>query len=39
VTERIWACVRLQWGWLGGVNDPGESGPRSAAPEQLSRAA
>ncbi len=19
VTERIWACVRLQWDWLGGI--------------------
>jgi 1-acyl-sn-glycerol-3-phosphate acyltransferase len=23
VTERIWACVRLQWDWLGGARDAG----------------
>jgi 1-acyl-sn-glycerol-3-phosphate acyltransferase len=39
VTERIWACVHLQWDWLGGVK-PGlpdylEEGP----PREISRAA
>jgi 1-acyl-sn-glycerol-3-phosphate acyltransferase len=41
VTERIWACVRLQWDWLGG---PGETlhppaGEEPAPPRQISRAA
>jgi hypothetical protein len=22
VTERIWACVSLQWDWLGGAQAP-----------------
>ena len=33
VTERIWACVSLQWEWLGGVGTPreevGDSTPRA----------
>lgn len=39
VTERIWACVSLQWDWLGGV---AESRPQLApgpAPNEISRAA
>src|SRR5262245_42905319 len=30
-TERIWACVRLQWGWLGGVPAPRVERPSSRA--------
>ncbi|HEX3804604.1 MAG TPA: lysophospholipid acyltransferase family protein [Solirubrobacteraceae bacterium] len=22
VTERVWACVKLQWAWLGGTSEP-----------------
>jgi glycerol-3-phosphate dehydrogenase (NAD(P)+) len=29
VTERIWACVSLQWAWLGGVGAPREEGERA----------
>ena len=41
VTERIWACVRLQWDWLGG---PGETlgigdGGQPSEPRAISRAA
>jgi glycerol-3-phosphate dehydrogenase (NAD(P)+) len=28
VTERIWACVSLQWAWLGGVGAPREERER-----------
>ena len=39
VTERIWACVSLQWEWLGGAQDaslaPGDEAPR----REISRAA
>ncbi len=39
VTERIWACVSLQWDWLGGANRPApaliDEGPR----REISRAA
>jgi glycerol-3-phosphate dehydrogenase (NAD(P)+) len=28
VTARIWACVSLQWEWLGGVGAPGEDEQR-----------
>jgi glycerol-3-phosphate dehydrogenase (NAD(P)+) len=28
VTERIWACVSLQWAWLGGVGSPREKRER-----------
>jgi 1-acyl-sn-glycerol-3-phosphate acyltransferase len=39
VTERIWACVRLQWEWLGGAKaQPGEPTSESGARE-VSRAA
>jgi 1-acyl-sn-glycerol-3-phosphate acyltransferase len=27
VTERIWACVSLQWEWLGGARSPGRDEP------------
>ncbi|HEX4110534.1 MAG TPA: lysophospholipid acyltransferase family protein [Solirubrobacteraceae bacterium] len=30
VTRRIWACVSLQWEWLGGIQPPGRS--RVSAP-------
>jgi glycerol-3-phosphate dehydrogenase (NAD(P)+) len=29
VTERVWACVSLQWAWLGGVVAPSEDGERT----------
>jgi len=39
VTERIWACVSVQWDWLGGANRPipalVDNGPR----REISRAA
>jgi 1-acyl-sn-glycerol-3-phosphate acyltransferase len=40
VTDRIWACVRLQWDWLGGAKAPAEdtSAP-TPTPRELSRAA
>jgi glycerol-3-phosphate dehydrogenase (NAD(P)+) len=39
VTERIWACVRLQWEWLGGAKAPaGEANAESGA-QEVSRAA
>ncbi len=39
VTERIWACVRLQWDWLGGAGTaPSDSGPERR-PSEISRAA
>jgi 1-acyl-sn-glycerol-3-phosphate acyltransferase len=31
VTDRIWACVSLQWEWLGGVPAPREEQPRTPA--------
>jgi glycerol-3-phosphate dehydrogenase (NAD(P)+) len=31
VTERIWACVRLQWAWLGGSEAPREDVERPPA--------
>jgi hypothetical protein len=31
VTERVWACVKLQWAWLGGAVE--------AAPEALEETA
>ena len=38
VTERIWACVSLQWDWLGG--EPAADGePRADAPREVSSAA
>jgi 1-acyl-sn-glycerol-3-phosphate acyltransferase len=39
VTERIWACVGLQWDWLGGVKAPHDAPYREAPPREISRAA
>ncbi len=39
VTERIWACVRLQWDWLGGVQAMPQQPPREQEPREISRAA
>jgi glycerol-3-phosphate dehydrogenase (NAD(P)+) len=39
VTDRIWACVRLQWDWLGGVKAPAERAAREPAEREVSRAA
>jgi len=39
VTERIWACVRLQWDWLGGVQAPSERELPATEPREISRAA
>jgi glycerol-3-phosphate dehydrogenase (NAD(P)+) len=38
VTERIWACVRLQWEWLGGARAP-ERQPAVESAQEISRAA
>jgi 1-acyl-sn-glycerol-3-phosphate acyltransferase len=37
VTERIWACVSLQWDWLGGAKAAGEQ--EQLPPAEISRAA
>jgi 1-acyl-sn-glycerol-3-phosphate acyltransferase len=39
VTERIWACVRLQWDWLGGIDGQCEQPVPQPAPSEISRAA
>jgi hypothetical protein len=39
VTERIWACVSLQWEWLGGAKAPRELGERESRGHEVSRAA
>jgi 1-acyl-sn-glycerol-3-phosphate acyltransferase len=40
VTQRIWACVRLQWEWLGGAAQPALARPRDGAvAHEISRAA
>jgi 1-acyl-sn-glycerol-3-phosphate acyltransferase len=39
VTDRIWACVRLQWDWLGGVKTPPERPLHEPAEREVSRAA
>ena len=39
VTERIWACVRLQWDWLGGMPEPERLEAAQDAPPRISRAA
>jgi 1-acyl-sn-glycerol-3-phosphate acyltransferase len=39
VTERIWACVRLQWDWLGGAQPTGVQAEREPVPREISRAA
>ena len=39
VTDRIWACVRLQWDWLGGAKAPAQGRARERDPGEISRAA
>ena len=39
VTERIWACVRLQWEWLGGAADASAQSPQETGAREMSRAA
>jgi 1-acyl-sn-glycerol-3-phosphate acyltransferase len=39
VTERIWACVCLQWDWLGGVKAPAGEVPDEGPEREISRAA
>ncbi len=39
VTERIWACVRLQWDWLGGAEGPRPVPLGEPAQREISRAA
>ena len=39
VTERVWACVSLQWHWLGGVSAPRAALGEETLPREVSRAA
>ena len=39
VTERIWACVSLQWDWLGGAKAADAQEPHQADTREISRAA
>ncbi|MGO9489083.1 MAG: lysophospholipid acyltransferase family protein [Solirubrobacteraceae bacterium] len=39
VTERIWACVSLQWDWLGGAAAAPVESPQESRPREISRAA
>jgi glycerol-3-phosphate dehydrogenase (NAD(P)+) len=39
VTERIWACVSLQWEWLGGAKAPAPDTLERGQPREISRAA
>jgi 1-acyl-sn-glycerol-3-phosphate acyltransferase len=39
VTQRVWACVRLQWDWLGGQPAPRQIEPERAPERSISRAA
>ncbi len=39
VTERIWACVSLQWDWLGGAKAIGPAPADEAPGREISRAA
>ncbi|HXD54244.1 MAG TPA: lysophospholipid acyltransferase family protein [Solirubrobacteraceae bacterium] len=39
VTERIWACVRLQWDWLGGMPEQQCADAADPPPSTISRAA
>jgi glycerol-3-phosphate dehydrogenase (NAD(P)+) len=39
VTERIWACVSLQWEWLGGEMPAGCESVEAAPEREVSRAA
>ena len=38
VTERIWACVSLQWEWLGGVDAQREEAHQASTPARRRRA-
>jgi 1-acyl-sn-glycerol-3-phosphate acyltransferase len=39
VTERIWACVSLQWDWLGGIQSMSSAQIGEAPRREISRAA
>ncbi|HEY5045485.1 MAG TPA: lysophospholipid acyltransferase family protein [Solirubrobacteraceae bacterium] len=39
VTERIWACISLQWDWLGGAKAPCPQVSEEASTRELSHAA
>jgi 1-acyl-sn-glycerol-3-phosphate acyltransferase len=39
VTDRIWACVSLQWDWLGGPQPADVEDEREPVPREISRAA
>jgi 1-acyl-sn-glycerol-3-phosphate acyltransferase len=39
VTQRVWACVSLQWEWLGGEKTPREQPVRGPREREVSRAA
>jgi len=39
VTQRVWACVSLQWEWLGGAKAPREDEAAQRPPREVSRAA
>jgi 1-acyl-sn-glycerol-3-phosphate acyltransferase len=39
VTQRVWACVRLQWDWLGGQPAPRAIEPTRTPERSISRAA
>ena len=39
VTQRVWACVSLQWDWLGGIKAPREMPARGEPEREVSRAA
>jgi 1-acyl-sn-glycerol-3-phosphate acyltransferase len=39
VTQRVWACVSLQWEWLGGEKAPREEDEQPAIEREVSRAA
>jgi 1-acyl-sn-glycerol-3-phosphate acyltransferase len=39
VTERAWACVKLQWEWLGGAPDASRRSPAPVVVEERAKAA
>jgi 1-acyl-sn-glycerol-3-phosphate acyltransferase len=39
VTQRVWACVSLQWEWFGGAKAPREPAAVEREPREVSRAA
>jgi len=39
VTERIWACISLQWDWLGGASQPQRTDSGERRRDEISRAA